>query len=71
MELWVNEFWLLVTALIFTIVGWRWGVQSAGENIVESTIDALIADGYLKTKGSGADMIILKWQEWHNDQDSN
>lgn len=64
MELYINELWLLGTAIIFTYVGWSWGVRMHGSTIVEATIDSLIDDGYLKTRGHGEDMIILKWTEW-------
>ena len=66
MELYINELWLLVTAVIFTAVGWYWGLKSQAINVVESTIDALINDGYLKTRGTGKDLVILKWREWDN-----
>ena len=69
MELWVNELWLLGTAIVFTYVGsflsrWR-AVRDA-----EVVIDSLIDQGFLKTKGSGEQMEILKWREWCNDQNS-
>jgi len=31
--------------------------------VVESTIDKLIQDGYLKTRGVGNDMVILKFND--------
>ncbi len=31
---------------------------------VTATIDSLIEDGYLKTRGTGANMVILKHTEW-------
>jgi len=69
MELWVNELWLLGTAIVFTVVGnfisrWR------AVNHTEVVIDSLIDQGFLKTKGSGDSMEILKWREWCNDQNS-
>ena len=33
-------------------------------NAVTATIDSLIEDGYLKTRGTGANMVILKHTEW-------
>ena len=69
MELWVNELWLLGTAIVFTAVGiyiskWR-AVQ-----FTETVIDSLIDQGFIKTKGTGDNMEILKWREWCDDQNS-
>jgi len=64
MELWVNEFWLFVTAVIFTVVGWYWGFKSTTINVVEATVDSLIADGYLKTRtDDNGNIEILKFNE--------
>ena len=63
MEMWVNELWLFVTAVIFTVVGHVWGRRIEAEPIIAVTIDKLIDDGYLKTRGTGKDMQILKWDE--------
>lgn len=60
--------WLLGTAVIFTAVGYFWGIRSQLKNTISSTIDTLIKDGYLKTKGTGKDLIVLKWREWENDK---
>ena len=59
---------LFVTAVIFTAVGYVWGIRDQIKNIVAATIDSLIDDGYLKTRGTGKDMEILKWREWENDK---
>lgn len=59
--------WLLGTAIIFTVVGWFYGKKGQMQEIVELTIDSLIEEGYLKTRGSGKNMEILKWREWDND----
>jgi len=60
--------WLLLTAVLFTAVGWVYGKKSHVNEIVASTIDSLIEDGYLKTRGTGKDMEVLKWREWDNDK---
>jgi len=60
--------WLLLTAVLFTAVGWFYGKKSHVNEIVASTIDSLIEDGYLKTQGTGKDMEVLKWREWDNDK---
>lgn len=62
------NWWLLLTAVIFTLVGIRIGRKTYIKNTVEHTIDQLIKDGYLKTRGSGSEMVILKWQEIINDK---
>jgi len=64
MELWINEIWLLATAVIFTGYGWWLGVKSNVKNISEAVIDSLIEQKYLKTRGFGKDMEILKYTEW-------
>jgi len=71
MELWVNELWLLFTAVLFTAVGYYWGIKSSVSNISEAVIDSLIEQKYLKTRGYGKDMEILKYTEWCDDQTSN
>lgn len=70
MELWVNEIWLLFTAVVFTWVGtfiskWR------AVNHTEVVIDSLIDQGFLKTRGTGKNIQILKWREWCDDQASD
>ena len=48
-----TEIWLLVTALIFTLVGRVMERRSAAgmiSRIIEATIDRLIKDEYIKTK---------------------
>ena len=71
MELCVNEFWLFVTAVIFTIVGYYWGLKASVTNISEAVIDSLIEQEFLKVRGTGKDMVILKHTEWCDDQTSN
>jgi hypothetical protein len=58
----IGEFWILLTAVIFTAYGW-WVGNTRGFSIAtEAVIDKLIADGYLrcKTDKDGEDH-ILKW----------
>lgn len=66
----INEMtlWLLGTAVVFTALGWFFGKKGQMQKIIELTIDSLIEDGYLKTRGSGENMEILKWREWNNDK---
>jgi len=67
MELWVNELWLLFTAVIFTAYGWYMGVKNKVEKVSEAVIDTLIDKQYLKTRGTGENMEILKHTEWRDD----
>lgn len=58
-------YWLLGTAIVFTYLG-RWmAVKDDVSNIVSATIDSLIEQGYLKTKGKGDNIEILK--HWEKD----
>lgn len=55
--------WIFITAVIFTIVGYGMGKNSTRalvELAISTTIDSLIREGYLKTRGVGKDMEILK-----------
>jgi len=70
MELWINEVWLLGTAIVFTYVGWRWGQNSMAHSATEQIIDGLIEQGFLKTEGVGKDMEIVPWREWCDDKTS-
>ena len=66
MELFSNEmiWWLFGTAVIFTFVGRFMSFRDHVHAITAATIDSLIEDGYLKTRGVGRDMEILKHTEW-------
>jgi len=65
-QIFTNEmtYWLLGTAIVFTYVG-RWMVYKDHlMDIVESTIDRLVEDGYIKTKGEGEKLELLKhWEK--------
>lgn len=58
------EFWLLGVAVVFTVFGYNVGVRKNVKGVVEvaisTTIDNLIQGGYLKTRGTGDDLEILK-----------
>ena len=60
---------LLIAAVVFTGYGYWVGKQNHVEDVIESTIDKLIADGYLKTQGSGNNQDIIKWQDWCDEND--
>lgn len=59
-----TTWWLLGTAVVFTIVGRYMSFRDHVHAITAATIDSLIEDGYLKTRGIGANMEILKHTEW-------
>jgi hypothetical protein len=58
------ELWFLAVAVIFTVFGYIIGVKKqvkvSAEMIISTTIDTLIEDGYLKTRGTGNNLEILK-----------
>ena len=66
LDIFYNEmfWWLFATAVIFTGVGRFMAFRDKLESVVAATIDSLIEDGYLKTRGVGRDMEILKHTEW-------
>lgn len=63
--------WLFGTAVLFTIVGWYMGKTSSVELIIQSTVDSLIDDGYIKTEGYGDKMEIVKWEDWCRKNDTD
>ena len=63
---WEISLWLFITAVVFTFVGKQMTLRSTIEEISSAVLDKLIEDGYIKTKGSGKNMEILKYWE-HND----
>jgi len=52
-----------VTAIVFTSVGFFIGIESGKKVIVALTIEQLIKDGYIKTRGLGKDKEIVKYDE--------
>ena len=52
-----------ITAVMFTIVGFGFGITANKEAIIAATIHSLIDQGYLKTRGSGNDLQIVKHDE--------
>ena len=69
LDIFVNETVLLmfVTAVAFTFLGRYTAYRAAVEDAVSAVVDSLIEDGYIKTKGKGEDMEILKHWEHNND----
>lgn len=59
----IPELWILITAIVFTVFGYSIGMggkRRIVELAISATIDTLIKDGFLKTRGAGNDMEILK-----------
>jgi len=56
--------WLFGTAVVFTGLGRYMSFRDHVHTITAATIDSLIEDGYLKTRGAGKNMEILKHTEW-------
>lgn len=52
-----------VTAIVFTVVGFSFGMSFSKEIITAATIEALIKQGYLKTKGTGSEKQVVKYDE--------
>jgi hypothetical protein len=44
--------------------------KSQTVELAENIIDSLIRDGYLKTRGSGRNLEVLKPEEWVDDQNT-
>ena len=61
--------WLAFAYAVGTAFGHYTTRKDNVTDIVESTIDSLIADGYIKTEGHGTNMEIIKWQDWCNKYD--
>jgi len=64
-----TNLWLLITAIVFTFVGRYLSKEAVVTDAIETTIDSLIEQGFIKTEGHGAKMEIVKWQDWCNDND--
>jgi hypothetical protein len=65
------ELFLFGTAVVFTMFGYSLGRKKVDRELIEqsvaSTVESLIKDGYLKTVGTGKDMVILKYN-YQDDQ---
>jgi len=59
--------WLFGTAVVFTFVGRYTAYRDAIADVVSATIDSLIEDGYIKTKGEGESLELLKHWEHNNE----
>lgn len=52
-----------ITAIMFTIVGFGFGITANKEAIIAATINSLIDQGYLKTRGVKPNLEIVKYDE--------
>jgi len=59
--------WLFFAYAVGTAFGWYTGVKSNVRGVTEAVIDNLIEQKYLKTRGSGRNLEILKYTEWQDD----
>lgn len=56
--------WLFGVAVVFTVVGYRWGKVNGVHGVVGFTIDNLMKQGYLKyRRNSTGEVEILKHDE--------
>ena len=62
--------WLFFAYAVGTAFGWYMGVKSNVKDVAEAIIDSLIEQKYLKTRGTGRNMEILKYTEWKDDKNS-
>lgn len=56
--------WLFFAYTAGSLVGFYFGFKSNVIKISEQVIDSLIEQGFLKTRGYGKNMEILKYTEW-------
>ena len=54
-----NWGWLLLFYAVGTIIGYIWGIKKGAIITIENTIDALVAQGYLKQRKNTAGEIEL------------
>ena len=60
----IEELFLLGTAIVFTALGYYMGQKSALTEVTEAVVDSLIEQGYIKTRGQGDDLELLKhWEK--------
>lgn len=65
-----NVGWLLFAYVVGSAIGWYLGKKSNAMILAEDVIDSLIEQEYLKTRGHGENMQILKHTEWCDDKNS-
>ena len=60
--------WLFFAYAVGTAFGWYMGFTGHVKNVSEAIIDSLIEQKYLKTRGYGDNMEILKHTEWSENE---
>ena len=56
--------WLLFAYIAGTAIGWYFSYSSRVQSIAEDLVEKLVEDGYIKTKGTGDKMELLKhWEK--------
>ena len=60
-------YWLLFTAVVFTYVGKFMAFRSHLQDVITATIESLIDDGYIHTKGEGDKLELLKHWEYKDE----
>ena len=65
-DMFYNEMtlWLAGTAILFTFFGRYTAFKSNLEDVIAATIESLIEDGYIKTKGNGNELELIKHTDW-------
>lgn len=66
-----NIMWLIGAYILGTFMGWWFSYNANAENIVGATIDGLIENGYIKTRGEGENMELIPWKDWEEDKNAN
>ncbi len=62
----IIEIWLLITAIVYTFIGmsFRPSQKEMAISVIESTVDRLIADGYIKTReDENGQLQLMKYNE--------
>lgn len=62
----ITEIWFFITAVVFTIVGMSFkpSQKEIIINAIETTVDRLIADGYIKTRvDTNGELELMKYNE--------
>ena len=63
-----NTGWLLLAYTLGTGIGWYFASKASTKNLAEDIIDRLIEHKFLKTKGYGDELEIIKHTEWCDDK---
>ena len=63
------QFWLFITAVIFTVLGFSWGFSVKTRLAAGHVIDTLIKEGYLKTRldEKGETQLLKYWEDEKNE----